>query len=128
MALICNRWSEFESCRYQFIIRGFLAVYSPLLCMLVIEHLSKFNLTSPEVGLKTDGKNPVSVRPFFYIYPVFWLIRKRDGKVRKTGREMGQVYPGAGREMGEEVSVRICGIPFFNQNILFFIPFLTYTE
>ena len=54
--------------------------------------------------MKTDGKNPVSIRPFFYIYPVFWLIRKRGGKVRKTGQETGQVYPGAGREMREEVS------------------------
>lgn len=31
-------------------------------------------------GVKTDRKNPVSVRPFFYISSVFLVIQKRDGK------------------------------------------------
>ena len=68
-----------------------------------------------------DGREKSRFRPSVFLY------LSRILAYTETGREMGQVYPGAGREMGEEVSVRICGIPFFNQNILFFIPFLTYT-
>jgi hypothetical protein len=35
------------------------------------------------VRMKTDGKNLVSVRPYFYIYSIFAAKWKWDGKLRK---------------------------------------------
>jgi len=77
--------------------------------------------------MKMDGKNSISVCPYFYICSIFIVKQKRDGKFRKRDgkRDRGnrewdgireRVYP-----------ARIAGIPFLAGMNPLFIPFSIYT-
>ena len=63
-------------------------------------------LPRSRLRMKTDGKNPVPSRPYFYIYPVRFRIY---GKIQKWDEKRQRVYP-----------VCICGIPFLAGIILYF--------